>query len=93
MGKINPRNVSDALPETGRSKIAGQATGVNVKVLRIDASPFCAGQHAHDEDLLVPDGAFRLAIGDEVVAVSAGEIFFVPIDMPHAVASGSHGTL
>jgi len=41
----------------------------------------------------VADGELKLGIGGEIVTVSAGEIFIVPANTPHAVAAGSHGTL
>jgi quercetin dioxygenase-like cupin family protein len=41
----------------------------------------------------VLDGELKLGIGSEVITVSAGEIFIVPANTPHAVAAGSHGTL
>ena len=39
------------------------------------------------------DGELKLGIGGGVVTVSAGEIYIVPANTPHAVAAGSHGTL
>lgn len=93
MNKTNLRKVSNALPESRRSKIIGRAAGANVKVLRMD--PVASGEepHAYDEGLLVLDGELKLRIGGEVVTVAAGEIFIVPANAPHAVAAGSHGTL
>jgi len=93
MGKINLRDVSNALPETWRSKIVGHAAGANVKVLRMDEVASGEEPHAYDEGLLVADGELKLGIGGQIVTVSAGEIFIVPANTPHAVAAGSHGTL
>lgn len=93
MGTINLREVCSALPETWRSKIIGRAAGANVKVLRMDEIASGEEPHAYDEGLLVLDGELKLGIGGEVVTVSAGEIFIVPANTPHAVAAGSHGTL
>ena len=93
MATINLREVSDALPETWRSKIIGRAAGANVKVLRMDEVASGEEPHAYDEGFLVLDGELKLGIGSEIVTVSAGEIFIVPAHTPHAVAAGSHGTL
>lgn len=93
MNKTNLREVSNVLPESWRSKIIGHAAGANVKVLRMDGTASGEEPHAYDEGLLVLDGELKLEIGGEVVTVAAGEIFFVPANMPHAVAAGSHGTL
>jgi quercetin dioxygenase-like cupin family protein len=81
------------LPETWRSKIIGGAAGANIKVLRMDEVASGEEPHAYDEGLPVLDGELKLGIGSEVITVSAGEIFIVPANTPHAVAAGSHGTL
>jgi quercetin dioxygenase-like cupin family protein len=93
MSKTNLRTLSETLPGTWRSKIIGRAAGANVKVLRMDEVASGEEPHAYDEGLLVLDGELKLGIGSEVITVSAGEIFIVPANTPHAVAAGSHGTL
>jgi quercetin dioxygenase-like cupin family protein len=93
MSKTNLRALSNMLPEPWRSKVVGLAAGANVKVLRMDGTASGEEPHAYDEGLLVLDGELKLAIGGEVVTVSAGEIYIVPANVPHAVAAGSHGTL
>ena len=93
MNKTDLRAIAETLPETWRSKIIGRAAGANVKVLRMDGPASGEEPHAYDEGLLVLDGELKLGIGGEVVTVSAGEIFVVPADTPHAVTAGSHGTL
>jgi quercetin dioxygenase-like cupin family protein len=93
MSKANLRTLSETLPETWRSKIIGGAAGANVKVLRMDEVASGEEPHAYDEGLLVLDGELKLGIGSEVITVSAGEIYIVPANTPHAVAAGSHGTL
>ena len=93
MSKTNLRALSNMLPETWRSKIVGLAAGANIKVLRMDGTASNEEPHAYAEGLLVLDGELKLGIGGEVVTVSAGEIYIVPANTPHAVAAGSHGTL
>jgi quercetin dioxygenase-like cupin family protein len=93
MSKTNLRTLSETLPGTWRSKIIGRAAGANVKVLRMDEVASGEEAHAYDEGLLVLDGELKLGIGSEVITVSAGEIYIVPANVPHAVAAGSHGTL
>jgi len=93
MNKTDLRAIAETLPETWRSKIIGRAAGANVKVLRMDGPASGEEPHAYDEGLLVLDGELKLGIGGEVFTASAGEIFVVPADTPHAVAAGSHGTL
>ena len=93
MSKANLRTLSETLPGTWRSKIIGRAAGANVKVLRMDEVASGEEAHAYDEGLLVLDSELKLGIGSEVITVSAGEIYIVPANTPHAVAAGSHGTL
>jgi quercetin dioxygenase-like cupin family protein len=93
MSKTNLRTLSETLPGTWRSKIIGRAAGANVKVLRMDEVASGEEPHAYDEGLPVLDGELKLGIGSEVITVSAGEIYIVPANTPHAVAAGSHGTL
>src|SRR5690348_17972429 len=89
MSKTNLRALSNMLPETWRSKIVGLAAGANIKVLRMDGTASNEQPHAYAEGLLVLDGELKLGIGGEVVTVSAGEIYIVPANTPHAVAAGS----
>lgn len=93
MSKTDLRALAETLPETWRSKIIGRAAGANVKVLRMDEVASGEEPHAYDEGLLVLDGELKLEIGDKAFTVSAGEIYIVPANTPHAVAAGSHGTL
>lgn len=93
MNKTDLRAIAETLPETWRSRIVGHAAGANVKVLRMDGVASGEEPHAYDEGLLVLDGELKLRMGGKVVTVSAGEIYIVPANTPHAVAAGSHGTL
>jgi quercetin dioxygenase-like cupin family protein len=93
MSKIPLAAVADQLPRAWTSIIVGRAAGANVKVLRMDAAAYPDESHDFDEALLVLDGCMRLALQGQVIEVNAGEVFFVPAGVPHAVAPGSHGTL
>jgi len=93
MNKTNLREVSNALPESWRSKIIGRAAGANVKVLRMDEVASAKSRMRTMKGLLVLDGELKLEIGGEVVTISEGEIYIVSANTPHAVAAGSHGTV
>ena len=93
MPKINLSATAASLPQAWRSTILGQAGGANFKLLRMDAAAYPDECHDFDEALLVLDGRMNLEIGNEVIAVEAGELFIVPAGTAHAVAAGSHGTL
>jgi quercetin dioxygenase-like cupin family protein len=71
----------------------GTPAGANLKVLRMDASAYDNESHPFAEALLVLDGVMNLQLGDEIINVTAGEVYIVPAGVPHAVASGSNGTL
>ena len=90
---IDLARAAAALPETWRSTKLGAANGAAVKVLRMDAGDYADEIHDYAEALLVLDGQMNLRVGDEVVAVRAGEVVVVPAGTLHGVAPGSHGTL
>lgn len=93
MSKIDLLAVASTLPTAWRSRVVGLAAGANVKVLRMDGSEYPNEDHSFDEALLVVEGQMNLRLNSEVVQVAAGEVYIVPAGVPHAVASGSHGTL
>jgi quercetin dioxygenase-like cupin family protein len=96
MGKIDLLAVASTLPAAWRSRVVGLAAGANVKVvkvLRMDGSEYPDEDHSFDEALLVVEGQMNLRLNSELVQVAAGEVYIVPAGVPHAVASGSHGTL
>jgi mannose-6-phosphate isomerase-like protein (cupin superfamily) len=93
MSTINLTQEANALPLPWKSKVIGKAAGVNVKVLRMDASSYPNEVHEFVEALLVLEGHMNLEIEGKTVCVQAGEIFMVPAGQPHAVAAGSQGTL
>jgi mannose-6-phosphate isomerase-like protein (cupin superfamily) len=90
---INLLARSAGLEKAWTSTVVGQAAGANVKVLRMDEAAYAAETHDFTEALLVLDGCMRLEINGAVVEVRAGQLYLVPQGVPHAVASGSHGTL
>lgn len=93
MNTVNLTHEALALSSPWKSKIIGKAGGANVKVLRMDASSYPNEVHDFVEALLVLDGHMNLEIGGRTVCVQAGEVFIVPAGQPHAVATGSRGTL
>ncbi|MET9292090.1 cupin domain-containing protein [Streptomyces sp. NPDC003077] len=84
---------TDALPQAWSSRIVGEVAGAWVKVLRMDEMPVVEESHTADEILVVVDGVLELTLGDEPVSVPAGSLCRVPAGVPHAVRSGSRGTL
>ena len=84
---------AQALPLAWSSTILAKAAGAQVKVLRMDAAAYPDETHDFDEALIVLEGQMNLEIGGEIIAVRAGELYLVPAHTPHAVASGSYGSL
>lgn len=76
-----------------KSIVLARVSGANVKVMRMDGTPYPNESHDYPEGLLVVDGQLNLTIGSEAIAVRAGEIYVVPAGVAHAVAPGSTGTL
>lgn len=93
MSKINLLDMAKNLPIAWKSEILGTVSGANFKVLKMDAQAYPNEVHSFDEVLLVLDGQMNLRFADEQVQVNAGEVYIVPAGVPHAVASGSFGTL
>ncbi|MBI3525228.1 MAG: cupin domain-containing protein [Betaproteobacteria bacterium] len=93
MSKHNLSQEAHDLPVPWQSRVVGKAAGANVKVLRMDATPYANEAHDFAEALLVLEGHMNLEIKGQMVRVGAGEIYIVPAGEPHAVAPGSHGTL
>lgn len=79
--------------EAWKSSVLATIGGANVKVMRMDGSPYPDESHEYPEGLLVVDGHLNLTIGPDTITIRAGEIFIVPIGVAHAVAPGSTGTL
>ena len=76
-----------------KSTVLAKVGGANIKVMRMDGTPYPDESHDYPEGLLVVDGCLNLTIGPEAITVRAGEVFIVPIGVSHAVAPGSTGTL
>jgi quercetin dioxygenase-like cupin family protein len=89
----NLQALAAALPQAWQSSLIGAAGRSNLKVLRMDGTPYPEETHSYAEGLLVIDGCLNLLIAAERVTVDAGEICIVPAGVPHSVAAGSHGTL
>ncbi|WP_201799815.1 cupin domain-containing protein [Andreprevotia sp. IGB-42] len=65
----------------------------NLKVLRMDGSPYPEETHDYAEALLVIEGQLNLTVGSDAITVRAGELFIVPVGVAHAVAASSNGVL
>ncbi|SMC26496.1 Mannose-6-phosphate isomerase, cupin superfamily [Andreprevotia lacus DSM 23236] len=76
-----------------QSRVLATAGDANLKVLRMDGSPYPEEIHDYPESLLVIEGQLNLTLGAEAITVRAGELFVVPVGTAHAVAAGSHGVL
>jgi quercetin dioxygenase-like cupin family protein len=92
MNLINLKSAVAQL-DTRKSIVLARVAGANIKVMRMDGAPYPDESHDHSEGLLVVDGQFNLTVGSEAITVLAGEIYVVPVGVPHAVAPGSTGTL
>ena len=93
MNSTNLNELALALPAAWHSVVIGKAGGANIKVLRMNSSPYPNEVHNYAEALMVVEGQMNLEIAGQLVAVGSGEVFIVPAGLPHAVAAGSHGTL
>lgn len=85
--------IAAQLPDTWKSTRLGQIGPARIKVLRMDQQAYEEETHDYNEGLLVIDGHLHLAIGDEAINVSAGQMYLVQAGTAHAVLAGSHGTL
>jgi quercetin dioxygenase-like cupin family protein len=79
--------------EAWKSTILAKVGNANIKVMRMDSTPYPDESHDYPEGLLVVDGQLNLKVGSDKITVRAGEIFIVPVGIAHSVASGSIGTL
>lgn len=84
---------SASLPEAWRSKVVGQPAGCNLKIVRMDDTPYETEVHDFDEALLVLEGRMNLEVNGRAVPVEGGSVYVVPAGVPHCVAAGSRGTL
>jgi mannose-6-phosphate isomerase-like protein (cupin superfamily) len=93
MSVTNLLTLAKSLPASWCSTVVGKAAGANFKILRMDDSAYPNEVHEFNEALVVLEGQMNLRFGETLVPVMAGEVCIVPAGVPHAVASGSHGTL
>jgi mannose-6-phosphate isomerase-like protein (cupin superfamily) len=93
MAAIDLIDIARHLPAAWHSRILDRIGNAGIKVLRMDASPLDEEMHDHAEALLVLEGVLELSIGEQQVSLGAGEMRVVPANQPHAVHTGSHGTL
>lgn len=93
MSKVNFVLEARLLPAAWQSKVVGKAAGANIKVVRMDASPYPVEVHDFVEALCVIDGHMNLEVDGKSIRVEAGEVFLVPAGQPHAVGGDSQGTL
>jgi mannose-6-phosphate isomerase-like protein (cupin superfamily) len=92
---VNPTHLKSAVAslDAWKSVVLTRVSGANIKVMRMDETPYPDESHDYPEGLLVVDGRLNLTIGSESITVRAGEIYVVPAGVAHAVAPGSTGTL
>ena len=86
-------DVARRLPDAWRSLVLARVGDTQLKVTRMDGSPYAEEVHACAEGLLVIDGQLNLLVAGQPVIVRSGELYVVPAGVPHAVAAGSAGTL
>ena len=85
--------ISNAMPQAWKSTVVGQVGDSNIKVLRMDEMSSAEEVHDYTEGLLVISGKLMLGVGGEAISVGEGQIYLTEAGVPHAVLSGSHGTL
>ena len=93
MALTNLLTLAAKLPTSWQSTVIGEVAGGNFKILRMDGNTYPNEAHEFNEALVVLEGQLNLRFGETVVPVMAGEVYIVPAGVPHAVASGSFGTL
>ncbi|MBI3653167.1 MAG: cupin domain-containing protein [Acidobacteria bacterium] len=85
--------IAEQLPKAWSSIIVAQVGASNLKVLRMDGTPYAEEVHPYPEALLVLKGQLNLTVQGVAVTVSAGGIYVVPAGIAHGVAAGSQGIL
>ena len=93
MSHHNLNDVARQLPDAWRSVVLTRVGDTQLKVTRMDGSPYAEEVHVCTEALLVIDGQLNLLVAGQPVTVRSGELYVVPAGVPHAVAAGSAGTL
>lgn len=93
MPHVNLKDIAHNLPQFWSSKIIGQSGNCNIKVLKMDEAEYPEEIHDYNEALIVLEGEMLIVENNETIRISAGEMYFAPAGVPHAVAKGSHGTL
>lgn len=92
--KINLAVAGAGLPDPWRSRILGQVRPCNIKIIRMDEAGIDWEDHPdYAEALLVLDGHMDLETPDGVTRCEAGDLFIVPVGVPHRVLPGSAGLL
>lgn len=86
-------DIATQLPDAWRSIVLARIGETQLKVTRMDGSPYEEETHTYAEGLLVIDGQLNLLVSGEPVTVRSGELYVVPLGVAHAVAEGSTGTL
>ncbi|MER7753934.1 cupin domain-containing protein [Kitasatospora sp. NPDC097643] len=93
MGLVDVSGTAAELPEAWKSLVLGRVGTAAVKVLRMDGRSLAPELHGTAEVLFVLDGRLELLAGGAAVTVRAGELYRVGAGVPHAVRTGSRGTL
>jgi len=85
--------IANELPAAWRSTVLGRVGSTNIKLLRMDHMPYGEEVHDYDEALLVVSGCMMLEVAGEALRIEAGQMYIAEAGVPHAVLSGSHGSL
>lgn len=93
MSLYDLKTEANALPEAWHSAILGHIGASNLKVLRMDGRSVTEEVHEYDECLLVIDGRLELNVKGKKISVTAGQLYMAIAGIPHAVETGSFGTL
>jgi quercetin dioxygenase-like cupin family protein len=72
------------------------AHGPDLMLVRVDFEQSAVGalhQHPHRQATYVASGRFECMVGSQTQILSAGDSFFAPANVPHAVRALEAGTL
>lgn len=85
--------IANELPAAWRSTVLGRVGSTNIKLLRMDQMPYGEEVHDYDEALLVVSGRMMLEVAGKALRIDAGQMYIAKAGVPHAVLSGSQGSL
>jgi mannose-6-phosphate isomerase-like protein (cupin superfamily) len=90
---VDLRAHAAGLAQSWSSQEFARVGNAMLKVTRMDGRAHPEEVHPYDEGLLVLEGSLRLIVDATPIDIESGCFYRVAAGIPHAIASGSHGTL